>query len=147
MANCPFCTNKDIQARIIYKDNLVMAFPTNIPITPGHTIVCPVRHISKIDNVNDEELVAIKDFIIRLKKVLKTAFKSEGFNVAWNEGAIAGQSVNHLHIHVVPRKEGDSGIHEYEPRKFIYRPGSRSESPEAELQSVAELIKKGLAPL
>lgn len=142
--NCPFCENPDIQARMAYKDALVMAFPTNIPITPGHMLVCPVRHVAKIDDVTDEELKAMKKFLVRLKDATKEAFGAEGFNMAWNEGEMAGQSVGHLHVHVVPRTTGDSGIYEYEPRKFLYRPGSREVSPEAELQAVAETLKKAL---
>lgn len=54
---------------------------------------------------------------------------------------MAGQTVPHFHLHIVPRKQGDAGILEYEPRKFLYRPGSREEGPEAELQSVAAQIR------
>lgn len=144
--NCPFCDkdNKDIQDRLIYKDSLVMAFPTNIPIVPGHILVCPSRHVSKIDQLSEEELKAIANLIVQLKDSLKKAFQVEGFNIAWNEGKIAGQAVDHLHIHIVPRKAGDEGIYEYDPRKFLYRPGSREISPEQELKEIAELIKKNL---
>ena len=88
---------------------------------------------------------ALSDVVIRLKNGLRKTFQAEGFNIAWNEGKMAGQAIDHLHIHVVPRKTGDAGIYEYEPRKFLYRPGSRNESPRQELQEVAELIKKSLA--
>lgn len=141
--DCPFCDIESLKPRLIYKDDFVLAFPSNIPIVPGHIIVCPVRHISKIDEISNEEIIKIKDFIILLKNSLKKSLDAEGFNVAWNEGSMAGQSVNHLHIHVVPRKIGDAGIYEYEPTKFLYRPGSRAESPEVELSEIAELIKKG----
>lgn len=141
--DCPFCDVESLKPRLIYKDDFVLAFPSNIPIVPGHIVVCPVRHISKIDEILDDELVAINNFIVRLKNNLKNTLSAEGFNVAWNEGSMAGQSVNHLHIHVVPRKVGDAGIYGYEPTKFLYRPGSRAESPEAELGEIAELIKGG----
>lgn len=142
---CTFCDKENISIRIIYKNNFVMSFPTNIPITPGHILVCPVRHVAKLDELSDEELKTIKDLIIQLKKALIQTFGAEGFNIAWNEGAPAGQAVEHLHIHIVPRKSGDSGIYEYEPRRFLYRPGSRSESPEGELLEIAELIRKNLS--
>jgi diadenosine tetraphosphate (Ap4A) HIT family hydrolase len=129
---------------MISKDRLVMAFPTNIPITPGHTLICPVRHIQTINDVTAEELTAIKNLIIQLKNALKKSLGAEGFNIAWNEGAPAGQSIEHLHIHVVPRKNGDEGIYKYEPREFLYRPGSRSKAPEKELQNIAKLIKSQL---
>jgi len=72
------------------------------------------------------------------------AFAAEGFNYAWNEELVAGQTVPHLHLHMLPRKKGDSGIVDYEPRKFLYRPGERSDSPDQELIKVTELIKKNL---
>ncbi len=141
---CLFCENTEIQERIIYEDDLVKIFPTNIPITRGHILVLPKRHISKIDELSQEELFAIKDWIVKIKNVLKQTFGAEGFNVAFNEGESAGQSVPHLHIHIVPRKKGDTGIYEYDPRKFLYRPGSRAESEVKELEDVATLVKNNL---
>jgi hypothetical protein len=75
---------------------------------------------------------------------LKKAFGAEGFNFAWNDGKNCGQSVPHFHLHIVPRKEGDAGVYEYEPRKFLYRPGEREATPEEELKMVAEIIKENL---
>ena len=121
-----------------------MVFPTNIPIVPGHILICPVRHVVKIDFLSDEELYVIRNCIVRLKNSLKKAFDAEGFNIAWNEGPAVGQAVEHLHIHIVPRKAGDAGIYGYDPRKFLYRPGSREKSPEQELQKVAKLIKENI---
>ncbi len=144
--NCAFCQNLEIQSRFIYKDEVVMAFPSNISIVVGHTLVCPVRHVEKIDDLSENEFKNIKDFIVKLKNSLKKCLGAKGFNIAWNEGEMAGQSVNHLHIHVLPRKEGDSGIYEYEPRKFLYRTElePRKKYPEQELKEIAELIKKNL---
>lgn len=142
--NCPYCDNQSIEPRIILHNDLVKAFPTNIPITVGHVLICPVRHVGKIDQLSDEELKAIKQGLILLKASIVKSFGAEGFNIAWNEGSAAGQSVDHLHIHLVPRKFGDSGIYGYEPRQFLYRPGVRNESPEAELREVARLIKRSL---
>ena len=61
-----------------------------------------------------------------------------------NEGISAGQDVPHVHLHMVPRKKGDAGIYEYEPRKFLYRPGSREKTPEDELKKIVEQIQKSL---
>lgn len=142
--SCQFCNNKNISERTIYKDDLVWAFPTNIPIVPGHILICPTRCVSKFEDLTNEELKAIRKLLIRLKEQLKNIFGTEGFHCVWNEGSVAGQSVNHFHLHVVPRKTGDEGITEYEPRKFLYRPGSRNTSPDTELQEVAQLIKNNL---
>ena len=79
-----------------------------------------------------------------LKPALIKIFGAEGFHYAWNEGDAAGQSVPHFHLHMIPRKKGDEGITEYEPRKFLYRPGSREKTPEAELAQIASLIKNNI---
>lgn len=72
---------------------------------------------------------------------MKQVFTAEGFNYAWNESEIAGQSVPHVHLHILPRKEGDLGIVGYEPRVFLYRPGSRAISPEEELAEIAARMR------
>lgn len=141
---CTFCTDAEIQSRVIYKNDLVWAFPTNIPIVPGHVMICPVRCIKTISDVTDEEFLAIRTLILRLRESLQKSFAAEGFNYAWNEGLAGGQSIQHLHIHMLPRTSGDTGITSYDPRQFLYRPGSRDISPEDELQEVAALIQKNL---
>ncbi|MEA2715168.1 MAG: adenylyltransferase, partial [Candidatus Parcubacteria bacterium] len=120
------------------------AFPTNIPIVPGHILVAPVRCVESLRELTAQEKTAILDLISILAKALEQAFQAEGFNYAWNEGELAGQSVPHLHVHVLPRKKGDSGITRYEPRDFLYRPGSREISPDNELLAVAESVRKHL---
>jgi len=142
--NCPYCDNQSIEPRIIFHNDLIKVFPTNIPITVGHVLICPARHVSRIDQLSDAELKAIKQGLILLQASIIKSFGAEGFNIAWNEGAVAGQSVNHLHIHLVPRKSGDSGVYGYDPRQFLYRPGARHESPDAELGEVAPLIRGNL---
>lgn len=136
-----FLTSPEIQKRIIISSELAFAFPTNIPITPGHLLICPKRAVKTVYELTSDELRAMFKMLDGLKSALKTTFGATGFNYAWNEGEEAGQSVPHVHIHMVPRKKGDTGITEYEPRKFLYRPGSREVSPEAELQKIADLIK------
>ena len=142
--NCPFCEDPRIRTQKIFENELVFAFPTNIPITPGHTLVCPKRHASALSELTTEELQALMTLGTKITVALKKAFGAEGFNFAWNEGEAAGQAISHLHLHVVPRKAGDAGIYEYEPRKFLYRPGEREDSPEEELQAITKMIKNFL---
>lgn len=141
---CAYCEIPEIKERKIIDNELAWAFPTNIPITPGHTLICPQRCVSKYEELTLEEKNAIEELRIKICQSLKKAFGAEGFNFAWNDGKNCGQSVPHFHLHIVPRKEGDTGIYEYEPRKFLYRPGEREATPEAELKKVAEIIKENL---
>ena len=142
--NCPYCTLPEIQDRKIVENELAFAFLGNMPIVPGHTLIVPKRHVQKYENLTGAEMKAIENLRIRVINALTKTFNVEGFNFAWNDEKIAGQSVPHFHLHIVPRKKGDTGICEYEPRKFLYRPGERENSPEAELKEVARLIAKNI---
>lgn len=139
---CVYCTNVEIKNRKIIENDLAFVFPTNIPIVPGHVLIVPKRCVPKYEDLTQKEKKAIEELRIKIIKALKKAFGSEGFNYAWNENEIAGQSIPHFHLHVLPRKKGDEGITKYEPRKFLYRPGSREIAPENELQKICELIRE-----
>jgi diadenosine tetraphosphate (Ap4A) HIT family hydrolase len=141
---CPFCNDPAIEERTIVRNKYVRAFPTNIPIVPMHVLVIPARHVGTIGELSNEEKNALFEMIERLCELFRASFGAEGFNVAWNEGVVAGQSVPHMHVHLLPRKQGDTGITGYEPRTFLYRPGSREDTPENELQDVAKTIRKAL---
>ena len=144
MTDCAYCMLPEIKERTIIRTDLAWAFPTNIPITPGHVLVCPVRHAATFEDLTPQERTEIFALATRIKQSLKELFGAEGFHHAWNEAKVAGQSVPHFHLHIVPRKQGDEGITEYEPRVFLYRPGSREATPEAELQAVAVTIRENL---
>jgi histidine triad (HIT) family protein len=138
---CLFCGSDTVKARTIVENKLAFAFPTNIPIVPGHTLICPKRHRETIDDLTLPEIKAIFTLQKKIKRALRKTFKAKGFNYAWNEGVAAGQNMSHFHLHMLPRKVGDEGVTKYEPRKFLYRPGSRKAIPEKELLAVAKLIK------
>lgn len=142
---CPFCTQNDIRERVIIWNSYAWAFPTHTPIVPGHILICPVRCVPRMDDLTTEELLSLLQLQAALKPALKEVFQAEGFNFAWNESRVAGQTVPHLHLHVVPRRKGDTGIHDYEPRRYLYRPGSREPSTDAQLKGVTYSIQRWLA--
>ncbi len=142
--SCVFCSNAEIAQRAIARSDLAWAVPTNIPIVPGHTLILPTRCVATFEELTTNEREVVFSLFSRIKKALAVAVGATGFNIAWNEGAVAGQSVPHFHLHVVPRYEGDTGITEYEPRTFLYRPGSREATPEAELRDMATRIAQAL---
>jgi diadenosine tetraphosphate (Ap4A) HIT family hydrolase len=144
MTDCAFCSNPTIQERRIIENTLAFAFTTNIPIVPGHVLIIPKRHIQFYEEATSEEKEAMEELREKLKSALTKTFNAQGFNYAWNEGKVGGQSVPHFHLHMVPRTEGDAGIYQYEPREFLYRPGTRAESPEEELSEITQMIKAAL---
>lgn len=126
---------------MIAENEYAFAFLNKMPIVPGHTLICPKRPVAFSHELLDNEWRDIFSLKMTVRKVLQQSLDAEGFNFAWNEGAVAGQTVPHFHLHVVPRKKGDAGITEYEPRVFLYRPGSRADSPQDELATFAEELR------
>lgn len=136
-----FTERPEIKERTYLENSLAFVCLTNIPITVGHTLIIPKREVLRYEDLSTEEKSAIEELRILVIEKLKLVFGYSGFNFAWNDGKDAGQSVPHFHLHVVGRKEGDTGILEYEPRKFLYRPGSREDTPEKELEEITKLLK------
>lgn len=136
--------NPQIKERLIGKSGRAFSFLTHMPIVPGHALICPIRIVETCEQLSNEEWIEILNLKRQVCEALKKVFHAEGFNFAWNVGENAGQTVPHFHLHIVPRKSGDAGILQYEPRVFLYRPGSRAISPPEELQQTAELLRNNL---
>lgn len=103
--NCIFCAIAagEIPSFKVYEDELVLAYLDINPFTRGHTLVIPKVHSSGLLDTSDETLAAI---IVRVKKIaahLKEKLGADGFNILQNNGEAAGQTVHHLHFHIVPR--------------------------------------------
>ncbi len=138
---CVYCTIPEIKNRAIVVEELVWAFPTNIPITPGHTLISPIRCLKKLEDLTDPEKIAVLSLAERIMKSLRDIYGAEGFNCVWNQEKLAGQSVPHFHLHIIPRKEGDTGLLGYDPRSMLYRTGDREPTSEEELLKIRDLIK------
>lgn len=141
---CVFCSLPEIKNRVVLENEFALAFPTNIPITPGHLLIIPKRCVQTLSELETDEKLALFDLAETLMTVLKKIYGAEGFNCAWNQGQLAGQSVPHFHLHLIPRKNGDTGLLGYDPRSLIYRTGDREPLPEEELLKIKEQIKSQL---
>lgn len=141
---CVYCTLPEIRAREIIGNDLAWVFPTNIPIVPGHVLVSPRRCVAKFADLTAEEIAAIRELAAQMQGALEQVYETDGFNFAWNEGKLAGQSVPHFHLHILPRKDGDTGLLGYDPRSFLYRTGDREPTAEAELLEVSKTIREVL---
>ncbi len=103
--DCVFCAIAagEIPSFKIYEDELVLAYLDINPFTEGHALVIPKEHSSGLLDTSDETLSAL---IARVKKVadhLKKTLPCDGFNILQNNGEAAGQTVMHIHFHIVPR--------------------------------------------
>ncbi len=115
--------------RIVASNDLAIAFRDAFPVSPGHTLVITKRHANTWFEATRGEQNAVLDLIDEVKGLLDDELHPDGFNVGFNVGEAAGQTIPHLHVHVIPRFEGDvddptGGVRLVVPDKGNYlRPG------------------------
>ncbi len=102
---CPFCNPSD--EVILYEDGLIRILLDSYPASRGHLLVVPKRHVESWEELTEEEKTALVKGIELTMKKLREVLKPDAFNVGMNLGSAAGQTVPHLHVHVIPRWEGD----------------------------------------
>ncbi len=107
--SCLFCDIQSIdQQRIIAESNLAYAIRDGFPVTAGHTLFIPKRHILDYFGLVPAEVSAINDLLAKQKKSLQEADSTiDGFNIGMNCGETAGQTIFHCHVHLIPRRKGD----------------------------------------
>ncbi|WP_456365563.1 HIT family protein [Thermococcus sp.] len=102
---CPFCNPR--RDNVVHEDGLIRIILDGYPASRGHLLVVPRRHVERWDELTGEEKAALIRGAEMAMKALKEALKPDGFNVGMNLGEAAGQTVPHLHVHVIPRWKGD----------------------------------------
>lgn len=112
--------------RRVAENDLVFAIRDGFPVTPGHTLVIPKRLVVDWFEASREEQMAIFELVDVVKAQLDAEFNPDGYNIGMNCGAAAGQTVFHLHVHVIPRYLGDmndprGGVRHVIPAKGNYR--------------------------
>jgi len=109
--DCLFCkiANKEIEAKIVYEDNFSLAFLDINPCQKGHLLVIPKKHYSNLNEVPKEELAELFETVKKMTQLLEEKLNTSSFNIGWNHGKEAGQVINHLHIHIIPRYPEDGG--------------------------------------
>ena len=113
---CIFCkiVQKLAPASIIFDNELVMAFLDIRPLTMGHTLVIPKKHYVDIFDVPNETLSKVHITSKRIAPAIKTATNADGISIIQQNGKSAGQDIFHLHVHIVPRFEGQKLPHFHE---------------------------------
>ena len=104
-ASCPFCALPAERILILADEALVIR--DAFPVSPGHTLVVPRRHIGSFFDLSDAERTCMVELLAQAKAQLDLSFQPDGFNIGINDGAAAGQTVQHLHLHLIPRYRGD----------------------------------------
>ena len=104
MKDCIFCF---LDREVIAETRLSMAFFDAFPVSKGHALIVPRRHVATIWEATEEEHADAFVLVRHVKDLLQERFSPDGFNIGVNSGEAAGQSVWHAHIHLIPRYSGD----------------------------------------
>lgn len=145
--NCPFCPVD--QARIAFATDLLIAIWDAFPVSPGHLLIIPRKHVAVWSELNPTEQAAIGAAVERGKSIVSERFRPDGFNVGFNEGQAGGQTVFHFHLHIIPRYANDTpdprgGIRHVLPHKANYLAGSEVQQS---LMARPRLVTGGDDPL
>lgn len=118
---CVFCTINEI----VLENNLAIAFYDKYPVNKGHLLIVPKRHIEQYFDLTVQERHAIDSLLFEGEKLLDEQYQPDGYNIGINCGEAAGQTIFHVHVHLIPRFRGDmedprGGVRGVIPEKQVY---------------------------
>lgn len=102
---CPFCDSNTLE--VLLENEKALSFFDKYPVQKGHMLIIPKRHVRTYFDATDEEIMAIHELIKKGKELLDRQYSPDGYNIGVNVGEYGGQTVMHLHVHLIPRYRGD----------------------------------------
>ena len=102
---CPFCALPE--DRIVDQNDLAVVIRDGFPVSPGHTLVIPKRHVGSFFELDQDEVLSMLALLKTAKVVIHEELKPDSYNIGINDGPQAGQTVPHVHMHLIPRYRGD----------------------------------------
>ena len=105
MTDCPFCD--PARGPVFWRGRLVLGLWDSFPVSPGHALLVTRRHVADWFSASSDERRALIDDLEVARAVIQAGHSPDGFNIGINIGAAAGQTVPHLHVHLIPRYAGD----------------------------------------
>lgn len=108
---CLFCKiiSGEVPSSKVYEDELVYAFLDIAPSSSGHTLIMPKKHIERFNDMSPDDVASLFKAVNKIAKAVEKGVSADGSNIGLNNGKVAGQEVPHVHIHLIPRYEGDGG--------------------------------------
>ena len=132
--NCIFCkiVNKEIPSKIVFENEKIIAFLDIFPILEGHTIVIPKNHSITIEDIPEKELFELFKVVKKISTHIHEKLKIQGYNILQNNFKAAGQEIDHIHVHIIPRIENDDRFKLKIPR---------NQASQEDLDKILNLIK------
>ena len=120
MSDCIFCkiANKEIPATVVFEDDDLLVFMDIGPIIKGHALVIPKKHYDPVTKTPDDLLAKLHLAAKRIAQAQMNGLGADGVNIMQNNGTAAGQEVPHIHVHVIPRFEGDGHHWNWNAKKY-----------------------------
>lgn len=131
-SDCPFCTLPS--ARIVHANGLAVVIRDAFPVSRGHTLVLPRRHVGSFFELDSAERNAVFELLDIARGAIDETLNPDGYNIGINDGPAAGQTVPHLHVHLIPRYKGDQadprgGVRWIFPERGDYWSAREGEQP------------------
>ena len=105
--NCIFCEFKNDKDRVVLENDLAYAIFDGFPVNQGHMLVIPKRHAETYFDLTKDEVASMQELALKAKEIIDKKYHPDGYNVGFNCGEYAGQTVFHCHMHIIPRYKGD----------------------------------------
>jgi len=134
--DCIFCkmVAGEIPVTRIYEDDVVLSFLDIGPLSDGHTLVIPRQHFERLHDCPSEVISQVSSRLGKIAKAVVDAMDSDGYNVLCNNGRAAGQLVEHVHFHIIPRNTGDGVFDRWPAYKY----------QEGKIEQIAGKIRENL---
>ncbi|MHC5082357.1 MAG: HIT family protein [Planctomycetota bacterium] len=135
--NCIFCkiASGQIPCLRVYEDDHVLAFMDIGPVSDGHVLVISKEHHQRLDQMSPEAAMAVGKVLPAIAGAVQKSVDSEGYNLLCNNGSVAGQVVEHVHFHVIPRNANDG----------LFSQWPSYEYPEGKAEVIVEKIRQNLS--
>lgn len=140
MSECLFCriAEGEIPAEVVYEGEHAVAFLDAHPLVPGHTLVIPREHVERLGELEPAAAGSFFAGVPSIVDAVEDATGADGATVAFNDGAAAGQEIDHTHLHVVPRERGDK----HGPIHALF--GGQLDLPDDEMAEIGGAIREAL---
>ncbi len=135
--DCVFCkiVSGQIPSLKIFENDDILAFVDIGPVSDGHTLVIPKQHCERLDQMTPEAMAEIARVMPMLAGAVQKGINSEGYNVLCNNGTAAGQVVEHVHFHIIPRNANDGVFNRWNSYQY----------PDGKAAQIAEAIKQNIS--
>ena len=107
---CPFCDPEVIERQKVYENDLILVLYTHKPVTEGHCLIIPKRHVERFEELSEQEAIQLFHAVQKVDQAVEKTLGTRPYILLQKNGSQVGQSVPHVHVHYIPRKEDETSV-------------------------------------